>query len=182
DGNIMEHAVPFDGTMDLDGNGNAAEHKGQLPTQAIAERYDIVVDFSKRNGIQPGDKLYFVNLKEHKTGVGTNVTLSLPNVLSEKYKAVLKSNSDGTQQWTNGDPAVGKFLELRVQAYSGTDQSMNPANFEPAKPGKAAGKKMIPLWLDRSNPADMAKLQNARRREYHFGRSNGTDEAPWTVK
>jgi hypothetical protein len=28
----------------------------------------------------------------------------------------------------------------------------------------------------------MARLQTARFREFHFGRSNGTDEAPWTVK
>ena len=67
DGNIMEHAVPFDGTMDLDGDGDLLDHKGQLPTQAIAERYDIIVDFSK-HGIQPGDKLYFVNVLEHTNG------------------------------------------------------------------------------------------------------------------
>ncbi len=181
DGNIMEHAVPFDGTMDLDGNGNAAEHKGQLPTQGIAERYDIVVDFAK-SGIKPGDKLYFVNVKEHETGIGTKRNVPLPAILSENYKAVLKTDSNGKQHWDKGDPAVGKFLELRVQAYSGTDVSMNPANFEPAKPGKAAGKKMIPLWLDRSNPADMTKLATARRREFHFGRSSGTDLTPWTVK
>ncbi|MEM5786110.1 MAG: hypothetical protein AAGU11_02255, partial [Syntrophobacteraceae bacterium] len=54
DGNIMEHAVPFDGSMDLDGSGNPLKHKGLLPEQAIAERYDIVVDFAK-NGIKPGD-------------------------------------------------------------------------------------------------------------------------------
>ncbi len=34
DGNIMEHAVPFDGSIDLDGDGNLLEHKGILPTQA----------------------------------------------------------------------------------------------------------------------------------------------------
>jgi hypothetical protein len=28
----------------------------------------------------------------------------------------------------------------------------------------------------------MAKLQTARRRTFDFGRSNGTDAAPWTVK
>ena len=48
DGNILEHAVPFDGTMDLYGTGGGAPFlasKGQLPTQSIAERYDIIVDF-----------------------------------------------------------------------------------------------------------------------------------------
>jgi FtsP/CotA-like multicopper oxidase with cupredoxin domain len=59
---------------------------------------------------------------------------------------------------------------------------MNPLNYEPAKPNKPAGKKMIPLWMDRSNPADMAKLDTARRREFELGRSSGTDAAPWTLK
>ncbi len=68
------------------------------------------------------------------------------------------------QHWDKGDPGVGKFLELRVQSYAGTDLSMNPKDYEPAKPGKAMGKTMIPLWLDRNNPNDMAKLQTARHR------------------
>jgi manganese oxidase len=182
DGNIMEHTVPFDGSMDLNGDGNLLDHKGQLPTQGIAERYDIIVDFAK-NGIKPGDKLYFVNVKEHDTGIGSKRNVPLPEVLSEAYKAVLVTDANGEPtNWDQGDPVVGKFLELRVKSYSGKDMSMNPADYEPPKPGKAAGKKMIPLWLDRSNPADMAKLQTARRREFDFGRSNGTDDAPWTVK
>ena len=45
DGNIMEHTVRFD--------------DGELPTLGVAERYDIIVDFSR---FRPGEKLYFVNL------------------------------------------------------------------------------------------------------------------------
>jgi hypothetical protein len=45
DGNLMEHTVYFE--------------NGELPTQGIAERYDIVVDFS---GFKPGSKIYMVNL------------------------------------------------------------------------------------------------------------------------
>src|SRR6185369_12295209 len=127
DGNVMEHSVPFDGSMDLNGDGNLQDHNAQLPTQGIAERYDIVVDFAQ-NGISPGDKLYFVNVKEHDTGLGSKRNVPLDQILSESYKAVLKTNSDGTQQWINADPVVGKFLELRVKAYSGTDLSMNPAD------------------------------------------------------
>jgi FtsP/CotA-like multicopper oxidase with cupredoxin domain len=179
DGNILEHAVPFDGTMDLMHDGNPAEYFGRLPTQGIAERYDIVVDFAK---YKAGDKLYFVNLKEHETGVGTKRDVPLASILSESYKAVLVKNSDGSQKWDKGDPAVGKFMEVRVKAYTGTDLSMNPANYEPAKPGKAAGKTMIPLWLDRSNPADMQKLQTARSRTFEFGRKSGTDAEPWTIR
>jgi manganese oxidase len=181
DGNILEHAVPFDGTMDLNADGNLLDHKGQLPTQGIAERYDIVVDFSK-NGIKPGDKLYFVNVKEHETGIGTKRDVPLAEVLAETYKAVLLMKDGQPEKWDKGDPAIGKFLELQVKAYGGTDQSMNPADYEPAKPGKAKGKTMIPLWMHREDAADMARLQTARRREFVFGRADGTDEAPWTVK
>ncbi|NUU39200.1 Ig-like domain-containing protein [Pseudomonas sp. C2B4] len=181
DGNLMEHAVPFDGSMDLDGDGDKQNHNAILPTQGIAERFDIIVNFAK-NGISVGDKLYFVNLMEHQTGKGPeDDPLSLADVLSEKYKAVIKQGSKGPE-WDNGDPVVGKFLQMVVQPYSGTDVSMNPADYEPAKPGKAAGKLMIPLTIDRDSPVDQAKLKVARHREFIFGRSDGTDEAPWTIK
>ncbi|MBL0393075.1 multicopper oxidase domain-containing protein [Ramlibacter monticola] len=180
DGNVLEHAVPFDGSMDLDNDGDRQDHNAVLPTQAIAERYDIVVDFAK-NGLKPGDKVYFINTMEQDTGVLAKRRLPLADILSERYKAVLKTASDGSQQWTKGDPVVGKFMQLTVQPYAGTDLSMDPSQYEPAKPGKAAGKKMIPLWLDRSNPAEMAKLQTARHRSFHFGRAAATDAAPWTV-
>ncbi|WCM49418.1 Ig-like domain-containing protein [Pseudomonas sp. WJP1] len=181
DGNIMEHAVPFDGSMDLDGDGDKQNHNGILPTQGIAERFDIIVNFAK-NGIKTGDKLYFVNLMEHKTGKGPEKNvLSLADVLSEKYKAVIKQGSKGPE-WDKGDPVVGKFMQMIVQPYTGQDLSMDPVAYEPAKPGKPAGKKMIPLTLDRDNAADLAKIKVARHREFIFGRSDGTDEAPWTIK
>ncbi|HHL18706.1 MAG TPA: copper oxidase [Thiothrix sp.] len=176
DGNILEHAIPFDGNTDLDSNGNAAEHKGVLPTQAIAERYDIIVDFSK-HGLKAGDKLYFVNLLEHKNGKKVEGTVDLTEVLQGDYAAqkVVDSNT-GIAHWEDADPVVGKFLELRVQAYSGTDQSMDPAQYEPG------GIAMTELPWDRNKPADVAKINNARHRDFDFGRSSGTDKAPWTVK
>ncbi|MFS2201180.1 multicopper oxidase domain-containing protein [Pseudomonas sp. Pseusp3] len=181
DGNLMEHAVPFDGSMDLDGDGDMQNHNAILPTMGIAERYDIIVNFAK-NGISVGDKLYFVNLLEHQNGKGPEATvLSLADVLSGKYKAVLKQGSKGLE-WDNGDPGVGKFLQLVVKPYAGQDVSMNPADYEPAKPGKAAGKTMLPLTINRDDPAMQAKLKVARHREFIFGRSDGTDEAPWTIK
>jgi hypothetical protein len=64
--------------------------------------------------------------------------ISLADVLSEKYLAVIKQGSKGPQ-WDKGDPAVGKFLQLNVKAYTGQDLSMDPVAYEPAKPGKAAG-------------------------------------------
>jgi FtsP/CotA-like multicopper oxidase with cupredoxin domain len=138
-----------------------------------------VVDFSK---LAVGTKVYLVNLLEHDTGIGVKETIPLAEVLSEQYKAVLGKRSDGTQRWENGDPGVGPVLQMVVKAYAGVDRSMNPAEYEPAKPGKAAGRKMIPLWLDRNDPNYLDKLRDARRREFVFGKSSGTDEAPWTIK
>jgi FtsP/CotA-like multicopper oxidase with cupredoxin domain len=180
DGNILEHAVPFDGSMDLYGTGGTApflDSKGQLPTQSIAERYDIIVDFG-RNGIQPGDKLYFVNTLEHTDGHVVNAKIPLANILSENYKAELKdTNGDGVpDQWDKGDPAVGKFLEFRVVAHSGGDPSMNPDDYIPGR------KAMIPLLVHHDNCADLAKLENSRHRSFEFGKSNGTDASPWTIK
>jgi FtsP/CotA-like multicopper oxidase with cupredoxin domain len=142
DGNIMEHAVPFPNAESQD-----------LPTQGIAERFDIVVDFSK---YPVGTKLYFVNLLEHRDGAGPKEEVQLKDILSGKYQ---------------GDPAVGKFMEFRVQAYAGTDLSMNPADYVEGK------KKMIPRPVI---PA--ADLASAHRRTFEFGHSGGTDEAPWTIK
>lgn len=166
DGNIMEHALPFDGTVDLDGDGSLLDHKGILPTQGIAERFDIVVDFAA-GGILPGDKLYFVNTLEHDDGKGVKDKISLPSIMNETYKPVASATG-----WTGGDPGIGKILELRVVAYSGTDLSMNPANFKPGL------QKMIPLAINRND----SRLQTARHRTFEFGRSSGTDEAPWTIK
>ncbi|MDP4299864.1 multicopper oxidase domain-containing protein [Leptothrix discophora] len=180
DGNLMEHAIAFDGKADLDGNGNASEHKGTLPQQAIAERYDIVVDFSK-NGVVPGDKLYFVNLQEHASPEKTSRRVALADVLSGRYKPTTKDdNGDGVaDRWVNGDPAVGQFMELRVKpmAAGQVDTSMDPAKYVEGK------LKMIPLKLDRTSKIDYAeKLKNAKHRTFSFGHSGGTDDQPWTVK
>jgi len=181
DGNIMEHAIPFDGSMDLNGNGDLKDDNGIMPTMSIAERYDIIINFAK-HGIQPGDKIFFVNLMEHDTGKGPSEdAVSLADVLSEKYKAVIDQTSKGPR-WRDGDPVVGKFLQFNVKPYSGNDLSMDPVAYEPAKPGKAAGKKMIPLTIDRNDPTMQAKLKQARHRSFEFGRSDGTDTQPWTIK
>jgi FtsP/CotA-like multicopper oxidase with cupredoxin domain len=163
--------------MDLDNNGNAEEHRGVLPTQAIAERYDIIVDFSK-HGIQPGDKLYLVNTLEHASGRRPKDVIPLQEILSREYRPRLRdTDGDGIADlWRRGDPGVGLVLQLRVTPYDGQDLSMNPADYEPGK------LKMIPLRIDRDNPADQAILVNARHRTFEFGRSSGTDEAPWTIK
>ena len=180
DGNIMEHSVPFDGSMDLDADGDKQNHNAILPTQGIAERFDIIVNFAK-NGIKPGDKLFFVNLLVHDDGKGPKEPVSLADALSENYKAVIKQTSKGPM-WDKGDPAVGKVLQLNVKPYTGQDLAMDPVAYEPAKPGKAEGLVMIPLKIHRDNATDKALLAKARHRTFTFGRSDGTDEAPWTVK
>ena len=180
DGNIMEHAVPFDGTMDLDADGDTQNHNAILPTMGIAERFDIVVNFSK-NGVKAGDKLFFVNLLVHEDGKGPEEPAALADVLSEKYKAVIRQSSKGPK-WEDGDPAIGKVLQFNVKAYTGQDLAMDPAAYEPAKPGKAEGLVMIPLKIHRDNVADKALLAKARHRTFTFGRSDGTDSAPWTIK
>jgi FtsP/CotA-like multicopper oxidase with cupredoxin domain len=169
DGNIMGYAVPFDGKHDLDANGNADEHKGTLPEQGIAERYDIVVDFAA-NGIKAGDKLYFVNTMEHTTGVAIGKKIPVADIVSERYKAV-----ETPTRYTGGDPGVGPFMQLTVKPYAGKDLSMNPVDYEPGK------KSMIPLVIDRTKPADQKLVNAARHRTFTFGHANGTDAEPWTV-
>jgi FtsP/CotA-like multicopper oxidase with cupredoxin domain len=162
DGNIMEHAVAFDGTL--------GTQRGILPEQAIAERYDIVVDFS---AFAPGSRLYFVNLLEHDDGKGPKDVIPLSEVLSGAYRATTRDdNGDGfPDEWRDGDPCVGKFMEFRVRESSGPDLSMNPADYVAGK------KKMIPLPRPSAN-----EIANARHRTFEFGRSGGTDDKPWTIK
>ncbi|WP_445397766.1 multicopper oxidase family protein [Zobellella sp. An-6] len=180
DGNVMEHAVPFDGSLDLDGDGDLSDHHGVLPALAVAERYDIIIDFAK-HGIKPGDKIFFVNLMEHIDGRNPEAVIPLADVLSGKYKPTIRKTDKGLR-WRDGDPAIGTFLRLNVKPYGGQDLSMNPYEYEPAKPGQPAGKKMIPLPIDRDDPEMLAKLAQARTRTFEFSRSDGTDENPWTIE
>jgi hypothetical protein len=63
--------------------------------------------------------MYFVNLLVHD-GKARKKPVSLADVLSEKYLAVIKQTSKGPQ-WDKGDPAVGKVLQLNVKPYTGQD-------------------------------------------------------------
>src|SRR5262245_19759696 len=161
DGNIMEHSVAFDGTL--------GTQRGILPEQGIAERYDIVVDFSR---FAPGARLWFVNVLEHQTGKVVGQQIPLRDIVSGAYHPVARDeDGDGLpDRWRDGDPCVGKFLELRVRAYGGVDHSMNPAEF-------IAGRRaLIPL----PRPTQQ-ELANARHRTFEFGRSGGSDRTPWTI-
>jgi FtsP/CotA-like multicopper oxidase with cupredoxin domain len=67
----------------------------KLDEQGIAERYDIVIDFTRYS---IGQKVWMVNLAEHQDGKRVHEDLSIAEALS--------GNSD--------DPCVGKFLEFRI--------------------------------------------------------------------
>jgi len=155
DGNIMEHSVYF--------------KNGELPTQGIAERYDIVVDFTK---YKAGSKIYMVNLLQHKNGQATDVVIPLKDVIDGTYAPqMLDENDDGTpDRWVNGDPVVGKFLEFVVQDYDGDDLSMDPADYVEGK------QTMIPL----RRPTE-EELANALHRTFEFEKQP-TDDKPWVIE
>jgi len=67
----------------------------ELDEQGIAERYDIVIDFSRYS---VNDKVWMVNLAEHSDGKRVANDLTLAEGLSGQ----------------SADPCVGKFLEFRV--------------------------------------------------------------------
>ena len=53
----------------------------QLDYQSTAERYDIVIDFSRYKN---GDKVWLVNVAEHQNGAGPRGTVSLAAALAGK--------------------------------------------------------------------------------------------------
>ena len=79
DGNLLPHTVPLSATDEL----------------GIAERYDIVIDFS-RYSIE--DRVWMVNLAEHQDGRLPSKDLTLAQALSGR----------------SADPGVGRFLEFRI--------------------------------------------------------------------
>jgi len=155
DGNIMEHTVHFEGC--------------ELPTQGIAERYDIVIDFSD---FEPGDTLYMINTLQHQNGQVTDRPIPVEDIVSGAYNPV-QQDDDGDGQadrWINGDPVVGAFLEFRVHEYNGRDRSIDPARYVAGK------RKMIPL-----NRPTEEELAGALHRTFEFERTP-TDEKPWVIE
>src|SRR5216683_5721509 len=67
----------------------------QLDELGIAERYDIVIDFSRYS---VGQKVWMVNLAQHQDGLKVDRDLSLSDALAGN----------------TSDPGVGKFLEFRI--------------------------------------------------------------------
>lgn len=143
-GNLMMHSIKFDGS-----NGTT---KGTLPVQAIAERFDIIVDFGQ---FAEGDKLYFVNVLEHFNGKRPNKEISLHEILSGNY---------------NGDPCVMKFMEFRVKSYVGIDHSLHPSIYEVGK------RTLIPI-----EPLKEIDIRNAVQRNFNFVNKAGTTDE-WAIE
>ena len=93
DGNLLPNPVPLT----------------RLDLMATAERYDIVIDFSRYN---VGEKIWMVNVVEHEDPRGPKRTVSLAEALAG----------------LSSDPCVGTFLEFRiVRDPPQPDQSQVPA-------------------------------------------------------
>ncbi|HYT16074.1 MAG TPA: multicopper oxidase domain-containing protein [Burkholderiales bacterium] len=85
----------------------------QLDELGIAERYDIVIDFSRYS---IGQKVQMVNLAQHKDGLKVDKDLSLSDALAGN----------------TSDPGVGPFLEFRiVRNPASPDVSQVPATLIP---------------------------------------------------
>src|SRR6476469_712007 len=97
-------------------DGNLLPHPVKLTSldeQGIAERYDIVIDFSKYN---IGSKVWLVNLCEHQDGTKPAKDRTLSDALGGK----------------SSDPCVGKCLEFRIVRNPATsDQSQVPSALIP---------------------------------------------------
>ena len=157
DGNILEHAVAFP---------NSVAGQG-LPTQSIAERLDIVIDFAPlyAKGVR---KVFLVNLMEHTTGAGPK---SVPVTLAAAFDAFNTANKNA---YKGTDLAIGRFMEFRLRPLPAgqVDASMNPADY-------VVGKKvMLPLPT-----FSAAELANAKHRTFIYGKKPDTitDGLPWTI-
>jgi FtsP/CotA-like multicopper oxidase with cupredoxin domain len=142
DGNLLPHPVQLT----------------QLDEQGIAERYDIVIDFS-RYGI--GGKVWLVNLCEHQDGKKPSKDLTLTDALAGK----------------SSDPCVGKFLEFRiVRDPAVPDQSQVPATLIPTP-----DLSNIPVARERTFDFGSGASQNQSDPITSFITGAGGQTGPWGI-
>jgi FtsP/CotA-like multicopper oxidase with cupredoxin domain len=132
----------------------------QLDQQGVAERYDIVVDFS---AFKPGDSIRLVNLLRQVDGRLPDRTLSVAQALAGD----------------RDDPAVGPILEFRVV---GSLQSVDlPGKTYRAgiDPDKSANLNDA-VWTTKVKTltTQIPIVAPVRTREIEFGRSGGGDSLP----
>jgi manganese oxidase len=131
----------------------------QLDEQGIAERYDIVVDFSQ---FSIGSKCWFVNLCEHQDGKKPADDLTLAQALSGQ----------------SADPCVGKFLEFRiVRDPAQPDQSQVPAVMIP-NPDLSN----IPISRTRTFEFGRGASQPLPAAEQTYTTGAGNQAGPWGVR
>ncbi|HET9597025.1 MAG TPA: multicopper oxidase domain-containing protein [Anaeromyxobacteraceae bacterium] len=108
----------------------------QLDELGVAERYDIVVDFSR---YPVGTKLWLVNLAEHEDGRRVARDLSVAQALSGG----------------SSDPGVGKILEFRVaRDPAQPDRSQVPAALIPLPDRVATVRQRDFVFGDQGNDRD----------------------------
>jgi len=113
----VDHAVPF---QQIANDGNLLPSPvslTELDEQGIAERYDIVVDFTKVQG----NRAYLVNLCDH---------FDPDDAKLDGAKPVRDVSLAEALGGVSLDPCVGKFLEFRIGAAT-TDNSQVPSTLIP---------------------------------------------------
>jgi FtsP/CotA-like multicopper oxidase with cupredoxin domain len=115
----------------------------ELDEQGIAERYDIVVDFSK---FRIGDRIYLVNLLKQTDGRKPNGPLTLREAMTG----------------ISSDPTVGPLLEFRVV---GQVNSVDVAGY--VHKSTTLDKSVVPVTLTQQIPV----VPPVRTRVVEFGRS-----------
>jgi FtsP/CotA-like multicopper oxidase with cupredoxin domain len=133
----------------------------QLDEQGIAERYDIVIDFTA-NKAKVGDKFWLVNLCEHQDGKAPSKDLSIADALAGK----------------SNDPCIGKFLEFRIVRNPATaDKSVVPAQLIP-NPDLSN----IPVARTRVFEFNSGAQQNQSNPDTCYQTGAGGQQGPWGVK
>jgi len=139
--NAAGQALPI---IQIGNDGNLLPHPVtllELDEQGIAERYDIVIDFSTHNG----ETLHLVNLADHYDPISGQMDGKKP-VIDQTLAAALAGVSL--------DPCVGRFMEFRVvRPLAGPDNSLPLPD----------SRTLIP------NP-DLSQIPVARVRNFVFGR------------
>src|SRR5579864_7132424 len=133
----------------------------QLDEQGIAERYDIVVDFTASKA-KVGDKFWMVNLCEHQDGKKPSADLSIADALAGK----------------SNDPGVGKILEFRIVRNPKTaDKSVVPNVLIP-NPDLSN----IPVARTRVFEFNSGASQNLTNPDTCYLTGAGGQSGPWGVK
>jgi FtsP/CotA-like multicopper oxidase with cupredoxin domain len=145
--NSTGNRVPF---QFIANDGNLVPHPltlQQLDVQSTAERYDIVVDFSR---FRPGDKITLVNLMQQTSGRKPDGAVSLAKVLAQD----------------SPDPCVGPVMEFRIVSQVASVDVPGETN-DASDPDPS----QVPLTLTEQIPI----VAPVRERHIKWGRSGNGD-------